>query len=369
MINTHVNILTFDKIKVMKVAFVHDDLVQWGGAERVLVALLELFPQASIYTSVVDYSNKILKKYFADKKIETSFIQKIPGWRSFYKALLPVYPLAFEQFDFSQFDIVVSQTTRFAKSIITKPTTTHLCYCHTPPRFLWNFSNECSPALLLPYLSYLRVYDLISSKRVDKWFAGSVNAQERIQKVYRVPSKVVYPFVDINKFSSQKSFEGGYLLAISRLNSYKRVDLAVLAANQLRLPLKIVGTGPQERSLREKAGSTVEFLGIQSEEIMIKLLSGCKALIVSAEEDFGLTPLEAMAAGKPVIAYKKGGALETVIDGVTGYFFNEQTTESLISALTVLYKKGYNEKRCLEEADRFSKENFTKNLHSLISSL
>lgn len=351
----------------MKVALVHDDLVQWGGAERVLVALSEIFPDAPIYTSVYDDNNKLLRQYFYSKKIFTSFIQKIPNWRSLYKLLLPLYPLSFEQFDFSGYDLVISQTTRFAKSIITKPGTKHLCYCHTPPRFLWNLSGEKSHPLLQPYLSFLRLYDRVVSKRADLWIAGSFNAQKRLKKIYDLSSVVIHPFVDNKLFSQIDNFKGGYLLVICRLNYYKRVDLVIEAANYLKVPLKIIGVGPQRPKLESLAGSTIEFLGMIEENCLLKVLSGCKALVVAGEEDFGLTALEAQAVGKPVIAYKSGGSLETVIEGETGYFFKDQTVESLIAALQALDKKGYNQKRCFEQAHYFSKEKFKDSFGDLVA--
>lgn len=353
----------------MRIALVHDDLMQWGGAERVLAALSEIFPEAPIYTSVFNQENKLLQENFASKKIITSFIQNIPGWKSLYKALLPLYSLAFEQFDFSDFDLVISHSTRFAKSIITKPGTKHICYCPTPPRFLWNFSGEKENAILQPYLSLLRIYDQVAASRVDYWVANSENVQKRIKKVYKSSAKVLYPFVDLEKFSSVESFDGGYLLAISRLNSYKRIDLVIAAANKLKIPLKVIGVGPEKPKLENMSGPTVEFLGIVDESTLITTISGCKALVVAAEEDFGMTPLEAQALGKPVIAYKKGGALETVIEGETGYFFQEQTTESLIEALVALDKRGYNQKRCFENAARFSKDIFRKQAKDLVENL
>src|SRR3989344_5672572 len=179
----------------MRVAIVHDDLVQWGGAERVLEGICEIFPEAPIFTSVFDRKNLELKKRFGNKKVITSFLQKLPGWKSLYKPLLPLYPIAFEQFDFSKFDLVISHTTRFAKCIITKPTTKHICYSHTPPRFLWNFSGEKYSKYLNPLFSKLRILDRVSSKRVDHFLAGSDNAKRRIKKIYKTNSKVVYPFI------------------------------------------------------------------------------------------------------------------------------------------------------------------------------
>lgn len=357
----------FGRIKAMKIALVHDDLVQWGGAERILLGLCELFPEAPIYTSVYDDKNPILRQSFSSRKVITSFIQKIPGWRSFYKPLLPLYPIAFEQFDFSGFDLVVSQTTRFAKSILTKPQTKHICYCHTPPRFLWNFSGEKTSGLLKLYFNFLRKYDFISAKRVDVWVAGSKNAQGRIKDVYKADSTVIYPFVDLDRFTSVESFDGGYLLVISRLNTYKRVDLAVKAATRLKIPLKVVGVGPESAALVRLVGPTVEFLGQVSDKLLVQLLAGCKALIIAAEEDFGLTPLEAQALGKPVVAYGKGGVLESIIPGETGFFFEDQTFESLLTALDKLDKKGFNGIQCKSQAMKFSKENFLLQFKDLVN--
>lgn len=353
----------------MKVALVHDDLVQWGGAERVMVALSEIFPEAPIYTSVYDKENKLLSQYFAPKKIITSFLQQVPQWKTLYKALLPFYPVAFEQFDFSDFDVVISHSTRFAKSIITKPQTKHICYCPTPPRFLWNFSGEKSNTLLAPYFNFLRIYDQVIASRVDMWVANSVNVQKRIKKIYRQDAKVIYPFADIEKLSQIAPFDGGYLLVISRLNKYKRVDLAITAANKLKIPLKIIGNGPEKYSLIELAGSSVEFLGNISDDLLVQVLAGCKAVLVPGEEDFGMVSVEAQALGKPVIAYGRGGSLETIIDGETGYFFQFQTVESVIQALEDLDKRGYNQKRCLSQAQKFSKQRFREDFCDLIDSL
>ncbi len=374
----------------MKVAIVHDDLVQWGGAERVLDAICETYPEAPIYTSVFDRSNKLLSsvedcfspknkvlaKKFGQKKIITSFLQKIPWWRRIYKPLMPLYPIAFEQFDFSEYDLVISHTTRFAKSIITKPSTIHICYCHTPPRFLWNFSGEKPPLLLRPFLGWFRRYDQISGKRPDYYLAGSKNAKERIKNIYGMESKVLYPFVDLERFKNIESFEGGYFVVIARLNKYKRVDLAVKACEELGVFLKVIGTGPELETLKRlprtvgpRNDSGIEFLGNLSDEMVAKVLSGAKALIVPGIEDFGITPLEAEALGKPVIAYKAGGALETVIDNQTGIFFEEQNMESLVEAIKKLDEIKIDPEKCRENAERFSKEKFINNLKEITKSL
>ena len=209
----------------MKIALVHDDLVQWGGAEKVLWEISEMFPKAPIYTSVFDQNNSLITEKFGNKKIMTSFLQKIPGWRGLYRPMLPLYPLAFESFDFSEFDLVISQTTKFAKAIITTPKTKHICLIHTPPRFLWHLPSDRSSVLLSPVFSYLRWYDQISARRVDYYLAGSLNCQQRLRKVYQVDSTVLYPFVDETLKPKTEPFNGGYYLLIARLNEYKNAQL------------------------------------------------------------------------------------------------------------------------------------------------
>lgn len=333
----------------MRVAIVHDDLMQWGGAERVLLAISEIYPDAPIFTSVYDYENSLLKG-FASKKIITSFLQDIPGWKLFYKAFLPLYPIAFEQFDFGEFDMVISHTTRFAKSIITKPQTVHICYCHTPPRFLWHFSGEKDYGLGEILLTKLRIYDAISANRPDYFLAGSKNARARIKKIYHRDSKVVYPFVDLARFKDTETFDGGYYVVTGRPNRYKKFGLVQEVCRQLHVPLKVIRGGFKE-------------------EEVVQILAGCKALVTPGIEDFGLASLEAQALGKPVIAYKEGGALETVIPGKTGLFFNEQSEDSLKNALTKLDAMMIDPKDCISNAADFSKENFMKNFKQTVADL
>ena len=354
----------------MKVAIVHDDLVQLGGAERVLEGISEIFPDAPIFTSVFDSSNKELFRRFGSKKIRTSFLQNIPLWRKLYKVLLPLYPLAFEQFDFFEFDLVISNTTRFAKSVITHPKTTHVCYCHTPPRFLWNFPSDSYPAYLDSLFSFMRIFDRVSSTRVDFFIAGSSNTKRRIEKVYKAKSKIVYPFVDLKRFKNIEVFEGDYFLVIARLNRYKKIDLVLKACAELNVPLKIVGDGPELNKLQVMVNSlqinNIDFLGNLSDEMVLKLLAGCKALIIPGNEDFGLTPLEAQVLGKPVVAYAGGGVLETVIPGETGLFFRKQEVESIKEGMIKLDSIKINPEKCKENARHFSKENFIKNFREAV---
>lgn len=334
----------------MRVALIHDDLVQWGGAERVLLGLAEIYPDAPIYTSVYDKNNKFLRQSFASKKVVTSFLQGIPGWRKLYKLLLPFYGMAFEQFDFSGFDLVISNTTRFAKSVVTKPETKHICYCHTPPRFLWHLSGERGYGLGELLLSNLRIYDQISSRRVDFYIAGSKNAKRRIKKFYRMNSKVVYPFIDLDRFKNVESFAGGYFVVIGRPNVYKKFDLVKKVCQKLKLPLRVIHGGI-------------------SDKMVVQILAGCKALIIAGEEDFGLTSLEAQALGKPVVAFNEGGVLETIIPNKTGVLFAAQTEDGLIQALSELDSVNIDPDDCIKNAEKFSKENFRKVFQAAVASL
>lgn len=341
----------FGRLLTMRVAIVHDDLVQWGGAERVLLGLCEIYPDAPIFTSVCDWNNKSLSRLFGSKEIKTSFLQKIPGWKSLYKVLLPLYPIAFEQFDFSGFDLVISNTTRFAKSIITKPSTTHICYCHTPPRFLWHFSGEGNYGVGEILMTKLRIYDQISARRADYFVAASKNAQNRIKKVYGVDSFIVYPFVDIERFKNVQNFDGGYFVVLGRFNKYKRFDLAKEACDRAGVELKIISGGLED-------------------DIVVQILAGARALIIPGIEDFGLVSLEAQALGKPVIAFKAGGALETVIDKKTGLFFKEPSIDSLTDTLKRFNDLNHwNKQEIKKNAQKFSKGNFVKNFKQTVASL
>ncbi len=334
----------------MRVAIVHDDLVQWGGAERVLLGLSEIYPDAPIFTSVYDKENKLLFHSFHSKKIITSFLQNIPGWKNLYKALLPLYPLAFEQFDFSGYDLVISHTTRFAKSIITKPQTKHICYCHTPPRFLWHFSGYGSYGLGEILMTNLRIYDALSARRVDHFISGSENAKARIERVYNVSSEVVYPFVDLARFYGIESFDGGYFVVMGRPNRYKRFDLAKKTCKKLGVSLKVIDGAFDERKVAQ-------------------ILAGCKALIIPGIEDFGLTSLEAQALGKPVIAFRGGGSLETTVPNKTGIFFDVQTEESLQDAILRLGSFKIEPEDCIRNAANFSKEKFIRNFKQTVDNL
>jgi glycosyltransferase involved in cell wall biosynthesis len=325
-----------------------------------------MYPDAPIYTSVYDSNNQLLENRFKGKRIITSYLQKIPGWKSLYRMMLPLYPMAFESFDLSEYDLVISQTTKFAKSIVTKPETTHLCIIHTPPRFLWHFPSDKTGWWIQPFLSWLRIYDQISARRVDHFIAGSYNCQERVRKIYQVESFVLQPFVDQTLSTLAKPFKGEYYLLIARLNQYKNADLVVKAFNENGKALKIVGCGPESDRLKRLAKANISFYEKVSDPALASFLAGCKGLIVAAEEDFGMTALEAQSFGKGVIAYAKGGSRETVIPGKTGIYFKELKTESLLQAVEMFETIEIDSEACIKQAQAFSLAKFEAKLKNIV---
>lgn len=322
----------------MKVAIVHDFLYQMGGAEHVVKIFREIFPDAPIYTSI--YTPSTMCPSFRSADIRTSFMQRLPGLKKHARKYLPLYPYAFELFDFSEYDVVFSSSSSFAKGVITPPHTCHICYCYTPMRFAWNYHTyiEQEPfsrftRICLPYLIHrLRRWDEITAQRVDHYIAISGEIKRRIWKYYRRDSTIIHPPVDTSKFKVSVKDEGYYLI-LSRLLPYKRIDVAIEAFNRLGLPLKIVGNGRDLERLQKLAGPTIEFLGRLPDDQVHECLRGCRALVFPGLEDFGLAPVEAMACGKPVLAYAAGGALETVRERVTGLFFYEQTPEAIVETV------------------------------------
>jgi len=324
----------------MRVGIIHDYLAQGGGAERVVEALHPIWPDAPIYTSVYDKENTL--SCFGQMDIRTSFLQKWAKRGLMHKLALPFYPLAFESFDLSGYDLVVSSASSFAKGVITAPETCHVCYCHTPSRFAWRFHeymaqggyNPLMRRMMSLVIHNLRTWDYNAAHaRVDHFVANSYNVAKRIRKYYNRASTVIHPPVRTERFTPVSKPSGDYFLVVSRFLSYKRVDLAIQACNLLNVPLKVVGSGPDEKRLRGIAGAKTEFLGRLPDADVIGLMANCRAFLFPGEEDFGIAPVEAMAAGRPVVAYGAGGALETVLPGETGLFFSEPTAESLAQSL------------------------------------
>ena len=348
----------------MRIALVHDYLTQYGGGERVLEAFSEIWPEAPIFTLV--YDARLTGGRFENKEIHTSFLQKIPLVKSKHRLFLFLMPIAVEQFDLSDYDIVLSDSASYAKGVITKPSTFHICYCHTPTRYAWDDSHRYIKEAGYPYLikklvplaiNYIRLWDREAASRVDKFIANSNFIKKRIVKYYGKESEVIHPPVSADNFSISDNIDD-YFLMVGRFLPYKKFDLAIETFNRLGWPLKIIGDGPERRRLLRMANGNIEFLGIQSDEVLRGYYSRCRALIFPQEEDFGIVALEAMASGRPVIAYRAGGALEIVEEGATGMFFNEQNMNSLIECLKRFNHKNFNSAAIKEYALRFDKEIF-----------
>ncbi len=357
----------------MRVALIHDYLNQYGGAERVLRALSEIFPYAPIYTLV--YSEKRTLGVFKDKRVHTSFLQKIPLATSYHRIFPVLMPAAIEQFDLGRFQVVISSAYSFSKGVITNPSTLHISYCHTPLRYAWDdchrYTQEFGfPAFikkLVPFgVNYIRLWDRISSARPDLFIANSSFVASRIKKYYSRDAAVIYPPVDTDFYRPISKPRQDYFLMVGRLLPYKRFDMAIGAFNKLGLPLKIIGEGPEEKRLKKKAFPNIEFLGRLSDEELRNYYCGSKAFIFPQEEDFGITPVEAMACGRPVIAYRGGGALETVEEGKTGIFFTRQTPEGLSEIIENFDSSKFDSNLIRQHALKFDKEIFKSKIKQFV---
>jgi len=367
----------------MKTAIVYDRVNKWGGAERVLLTLHEIFPGAPLYTAVYSPGKAEWAKVFS--KVIPSFLQKVPVLRGSHELLGSFTPLAFESFNFDEYDLVISVTSEAAKGIITKPGTYHICYCLTPTRYLWSGYDEYlnNPPKKLswipfyksisrPFLAYTKKWDKVAAYRPDKMIAISKAVKTRIKIYYGRESEIIFPPVDIRKFqitNSKYQTKKDYYLVVSRLVPYKKVDLVIRTFNELELPLVVVGTGSEEKKLKEMANDNIVFAGFVKDSQLPDYYSGAIALIHPQDEDFGITPVEAQAAGCPVVAFRAGGALDTVVEGKTGVFFDKQTVKSLTSSVRRLSKKKYKKVDFVENAERFSKEEFKKKFTLMIKNI
>ncbi|KKR46811.1 MAG: Glycosyl transferase group 1 [Parcubacteria group bacterium GW2011_GWA2_40_8] len=360
----------------MRVALVHDYLTQYGGAERVLEALCDIFPQAPIFTLI--YDERGTKGVFKERRIVTSFLQNFEFVKKHHRLFPPLMPIAVEQFDLSAYQVVISDSASFAKGIITRPESKHICYCHTPTRFAWDDSHRYVEEFggyplimrkLAPiFLNWLRIWDHSASLRPDTFIANSYHVQNRIRKYYGRDAEVIFPPVKVDYFSKGKRDEQDFFLMAGRLIAYKRFDLGIEAARRAGFNLHIVGDGPAKKQLKQLAqgAPNIRFLGAVSDEVLREEYSRCQAMIFPQEEDFGLVAVEAMAAGSPVIAWRGGGALETVQDGKTGMFFEEQTVESLEKALQKFNNNDFSTEYIKEHARNFDTTIFNQKIKNFI---
>ncbi len=365
----------------MKVALIHDWLTGMRGGEKCLEILCELFPEATVYTLL--HKKGSVSDSISRMKIKTSFVQNLPFASNHYQKYLPLFPTAIEQFDLTDFDLIISSSHCVAKGVIPSSETCHICYCHTPMRYAWEmyytyFSrNSVSPLVRwsIPFfMNYLRTWDEKSADRVDHFVANSNNVRRRIKKHYRRDADVIYPPVDTEHFGLSRK-EGEYYLAVSALVPYKRIDLAVLAFNELNLPLVVIGDGSEKKKLMKIAEKNIKFINWQERSELKKYYAECKALIFPGEEDFGIVPVEAQACGKPVIAFGKGGATESVKGAYpgqeitpshTGIFFLPQTKDALIEAVRRFDSAKFNLEGIREHSLSFDRRIFKKKIKEFI---
>lgn len=354
----------------MKVALVHYWLVNFRGGERVLEAIGRIFPEADIFTHVFLPDN--LPETLTERKVSTSFINSLPRAGKWYQYYLPLMPMALEQLDLRGYDLIISSESGPAKGIIADPYATHLCYCHTPMRYIWDMRHDYMDGagrlkkfICAPLLHYMRMWDVSASTRVDAFAANSLFTARRIEKYYRRDARVIYPPVNAEYFHCEAKREDFYLI-IGELVPYKRADLAVSACVKSGKKLVVIGKGPDLKKLSRNAPPNVTFMGHQPASVVRDHLARCRALLFPGQEDFGIVPVEAMASGAPVIAYARGGVTETVIDGVTGLHFHSQNADSLAEAIAAFERMTFDRTVLAEQAAKFSCEHFEQNMRSFI---
>lgn len=358
----------------MKVALIHDWLTAMGGAERVLESLIQMFP-ADLYT-LVKNSKNLVGTPFENLEIKTSFIQKLPRAEKKYRSYLPLFPLAIEQFDLSDYDLVISSSHSTAKGVLTHADQMHICYCHTPMRYAWDLYQQYLREARLKsglrgviakcFLHYLRMWDAHASARVNAYIANSRYVARRVKQIYNQEAEVIYPPVDLNFYTLEEDKEE-YYLTISRMVPYKKMDLIVEAfAAMPEKKLIVIGEGPEEEKIKAKAKKNIEILPHQDKESLKKMMQKAKGFVFASIEDFGILPVEAQGCGTPIIALGKGGALETVRGNETGIFFPEQKVSSLMEAIKVFEKKTFDPRKIREHAESFREEVFREKFHASI---
>jgi glycosyltransferase involved in cell wall biosynthesis len=343
------------------------------GGEKVLEALCNIYPCADIYTHVYDFS--AISGVIKNHKIHTTFIAGLPYAKTMYKRYLPLMPMALEQLDLGEYDLVISSESGPAKGIIPTSPALHVCYCHSPMRYIWNMYNKyydssglMTRMMMPPLAHYLRTWDVATANRVDDFVANSMTVAQRIKSYYRRDSEVIHPPVDTDAFRPVASCElGDYHLMVGELVSYKRPELAVEAFNRMKAKLVVIGGGEMLDHLRKIAGPTVTILGSQPFDVLKHHYARCKGLVFPGEEDFGIVPVEAMASGRPVIAFGRGGATETVVDNKTGVFFTTQTVDALIDAVERLDRQDFDPADAVARAAEFRTEIFIDKFRSFVS--
>jgi len=360
-------------LKNKKIALVHDWLLDLGGAEKTLKVLHEMFPDAPIYTFF--YDKDFTDKFLPNAISKTTFIQRLRKWTKKHRLFLPLIPIAAESIDLSDYDIVISSSISFSKGLIVNLNTAHICYCYSPTRFLWDWSNEYTrgqgfkkiPLKIIQH--FLRIWDSQSSNRVDEFIAISKNVQNRIKKYYRRDSEVIYPPVEY--LETENNISENFYLIVSRLFPHKNINIAIEAFNKLGYPLVIIGGGPEYDRLNKISNKNITFLGNLDDKEVASYYSRCRAFILPQEEDFGLTPIEAMNYGKPVLALKKGGAIEYILENINGEFFNDPTPEVLADGVRRLnenYDK-YSPLVIKKTAEKFSRQRFENEILKFLSKI
>ncbi|TPW27925.1 glycosyltransferase [Pararhizobium mangrovi] len=355
----------------MKVALIHEALTVYGGAEKVLEEFAAMFPQAPIFVPI--YEPHAFPETLRGRDVRTTWLDRMPFVQRYARGVFPLYPSLMNSIDLDDFDLVLSSSFNFAHNVATPPETCHVCYCHSPARFLWDYNGYArregfgamERRVIEFLLPRLRTMDRTAALGVDTWISTSSLVERRIRKIYRRESTIVPPPVNTRDFFIS-SHRDGYFLLLMRLVGWKRADIAVRACTELGLPLKVAGDGRDLARLKEMAGPTVEFVGRVDGRAKAELYANAAALILTSLEDFGITPLEAMAAGRPVLAYGQGGVLDTVVPGVTGAFFAEQTAESLKQALTTFEPGRYDPNTIRRHAETFDSASFRRRMHTAI---
>lgn len=356
----------------MKLALVHDWMNQIGGAEDVLNVMVGMYPESPIYTSI--YAPDKMPDHWRNWEIHTLWLDWLPLIHDKHQAFFPLYPMAWGGLNLGNYDVVLSNKSGFCHGLQTGPQTMHVCYCLTPTRYVWHYDaymarENVSPILresVRPLIRLLKQWDYRAAQRVDHFIAISTEVQQRIKDYYGRDSIIIYPPVDVAERFQPTATYDDYFLSVGRLIPYKRVDLVVEACTRLGLPLKVAGRGRDIERLKAMAGSTVEFLGFVPDEELPDLFARAKAFIFPGEEDFGITPVQAQAAGRPVIAYRAGGALDTVIDGQTGTFFDEPNVEALMDVLQTFDADAYQPEACRQNALRFDRAIFEQQLSQAV---